>query len=283
MTLSDRISLSAPLCQVGTPLGRISYQQAGSGERVCVLLHGIGSASGSWQAQLDAAHGRPDLRLLAWDAPGYGLSAPVADDHPDADAYAQRLWAWLDALQVRGPVVLVGHSLGAIMAARAAVQQSARVQRLLLLSPARGYGEAAQDERERVLTQRLGQLAQLGPQGLAQARAAAMLSDRARPEWVEQVRQQMASIHPAGYTQAVHLLLGAVVSRDLLSLRDCGLTVEVASGEADNITPPAACDKVAQSAGVPRLSLGPVGHACAIEAAAAVIGLIDRCDGVEAR
>jgi pimeloyl-ACP methyl ester carboxylesterase len=276
MALTDPAAgLTAPL-QADTPLGRISYRQAGQGDQVHVLLHGIGSASGSWQAQLDAAQERLDLRLLAWDAPGYGHSDPVPEAHPDADAYAQRLWGWLDALQVRGPVVLVGHSLGAIMAARAAVQQSARVRRVLLLAPARGYGQAPQAERERVQSTRLGQLAQLGPEGLARARAAAMLSDRALPQWIEQVRQQMACIHPAGYTQAVHLLLGAVISRDLQRLRERGLTIEVASGEADAITPPAACDKVAADAGVSRLSLGPVGHACAIEAAPAVMDLIDR-------
>ena len=48
----------------------------------------------------------------------------------------------------------------------------------------------------------------------------------------------------------------------------------VASGEADTITPPAACDEVAAAAGVRRLSLGAVGHACAVEAAQAVIDLL---------
>ena len=283
MALADPIAGTSALQQVQTSLGRISYRQAGTGGVVHVLLHGIGSASGSWQAQLDAAQACPDLRLLAWDAPGYGHSDPVADPQPEADAYAQRLWAWLDALQVRGPVVLVGHSLGAIMAARAAVQHSSRVQRLLMLAPARGYGEAAAVERERVLTTRLGQLAQLGPEGLARARAAAMLSDQAQPQWVEQVRLQMASIHPAGYTQAVHLLAWAVLSQDLRILRERKVQLEVASGEADTITPPAACDEVAAAAGVSRLSLGPVGHACAIEAAQAVMDLILHRAGVKTR
>jgi hypothetical protein len=40
------------------------------------------------------------------------------------------------------------------------------------------------------------------------------------------------------------------------------------------ITAPAACDEVAAAAGVQRLSLGPVGHACAIEAADAVCRLL---------
>ena len=274
MSVAEQEGGALALQQVDTALGRISYRQAGQAERVHVLLHGIGSASGSWQAQLEAAQGRSDLRVLAWDAPGYGHSDPVAQAHPDADAYAQRFWAWLDALEVRGPLVLVGHSLGAIMAARAALQNRSRIERLLLLSPARGYGQAPEAERERVMANRLGQLAQLGPEGMARSRAAAMLCAQDRPDWVEQVRRQMAAIRPSGYTQAVHFLVGASLPPDLIRLRELKLPMVVASGQGDTVTTPQACDEVAAAAGVSRISLGQIGHACAIEAAQAVIHLM---------
>ena len=41
---------------------------------------------------------RADAQLLAWDAPGYGQSDRLEQPQPQAEAYAQRLWAWLDAL-----------------------------------------------------------------------------------------------------------------------------------------------------------------------------------------
>ena len=268
MGQSDRASA---LKRVDTPLGTIAYRQAGRGAITHVLLHGIGSASASWDAQLAWARDRSDVGLLAWDAPGYGASTPVGPLEPQASDYAARLWAWLDALSCHSPVVLVGHSLGALMAASAAQAQPGRVAGLLLLSPARGYGDAPTAERQRMVAGRLANLQQLGPQGMAQARAAAMLSPQALPQWVEQVRQNMAAIDPAGYTQAVHLLAGGRLLHDV-----AGLTVPmvVASGEADSITPPAACDEVAAAARVARQSLGPVGHACAIEAADAVIALL---------
>jgi pimeloyl-ACP methyl ester carboxylesterase len=59
--------------------------------------------------------------------------------------------------------------------------------------------------------------------------------------------------------------------RDVAGIK---LPTVVASGEADTITTPAACDEVAAAARVQRQSLGPVGHACAIEAADAVIALL---------
>ena len=258
------------LQQVQTALGRQSFRRAGAAVPTHVLLHGIGSASGSWQAQLAWAQGRSDIGLLAWDAPGYGASSPVTPAKPEAGDYAERLWSWLDALGVKTPVVLVGHSLGALMAARAALLRP-QVARVLLLSPARGYGDAPADERERMVAGRLGNLQKLGPAGMAQARAAAMLSPQATPEMVEQVRRTMAAIDPSGYTQAVHLLAQGRLLHDAGQLR---IPVAVASGEADTITPPAACDEVAAAAGVRRLSLGAVGHACALEAAQAVIDLL---------
>ncbi len=257
-----------PLQQVATARGLVQYRAAGAAPRAThVLLHGIGSASASWQAQLQAAQGRADLRVLAWDAPGYGRSEALAAARPLAADYAQALWQWLDALQETGPLTLVGHSLGALMVTAAALQQPMRVQRLVLLSPARGYGNAPAAEREEKLASRLANLQQLGPQGMADARAAAMLSPQATPAMVEAVRQTMAQIIPAGYTQAAHMLAMGQLDADLQALQ---MPITVASGSADTITPPGPCAEVAQRRGLQWTDLGPVGHACPVEAPARV-------------
>jgi hypothetical protein len=68
------------------------------------------------------------------------------------------------------------------------------------------------------------------------------------------------------------------------------MPVVVASGEADTVTPPAGCDRVARDVVVrdvavrdgvgtgdappKRISLGPVGHACPLEAFDAVNALL---------
>jgi len=123
--------------RVDTAGGAIGYRRAGEGRGApLVLLHGIGSGSGSWVRQLEALS--PVREVLAWDAPGYGQSTPLPMAQPQARDYAERLWQWLDALQVHAPVCLVGHSLGALMVASAARLQPARVTRVVLLSPARG-------------------------------------------------------------------------------------------------------------------------------------------------
>ena len=274
MQLTPQDALSGVVrSRVDTPLGPIQFRSAGAGPQVThVLLHGIGSASASWAYQLGAAVGRQDVRVLAWDAPGYGRSGYLPMPEPRAQDYAERLWAWLDALYVTQPVVLAGHSLGALMAASAARLQPARVSRLLLLAPARGYGDATAPERERVVQGRLSNLQQLGPQGMAQARGAAMLSPQAAPALQDAVRETMAQIDPAGYTQAVHMLGQGQLAQDLKTWTG---PLAIASGDADTVTTPAACDALALHVAKERINLGPVGHACPLEAAAAVNQLLD--------
>lgn len=267
LTPSDALS-GVVQSTVDTPHGKVQFRSAGMAPKVThVLLHGIGSASASWAFQLGAAVGRSDIRVLAWDAPGYGRSTHLPMDCPSAQDYAERLWSWLDALYVNQPVVLAGHSLGALMAASATRLRPQAVSRLVLLAPARGYGDAPLAERERVVQGRLSNLQQLGPAGMAKARAAAMLSPGAAPVLQEAVRETMAQIDPAGYAQAVQMLGQGHLGQDLQTV---ACPVSVASGEADTVTSPANCDAVAHDAAVKRISLGPVGHACPLEAAVAV-------------
>lgn len=256
-----------------TAMGRIAYRCAG--DTACehppiLLLHGIGSASANWALQL---HGLPQRRVLAWDAPGYGESQALSQEKPSARDYAQRLWDWLDALRVKGPVTLVGHSLGALMAAGAARIAPERVSALVLLAPAQGYARRDTATREGKLAERLARLRQLGPQGLAESRAGAMLSPAAPPAMLAFITQVMGGINAAGYTQAAQMLAHGDLLGDLQALK---LPLLVASGRADSITPATGCQTLADAVGAPYVSLGAVGHACALEAADVVNALLAR-------
>lgn len=242
-----------------------------------VLLHGIGSAAASWIEQLEAANrlaDTRDYRVLAWNAPGYGQSTQLAPDCPVAADYATRLWQWLDALGVRHPVTIVGQSMGCLIAAAAARAQPARIARLVLFAPARGYGRADPTERERRRSERLEALRQQGPAGLAERRAPAMLSPAAHPDLIGYVRALMARVSPAGYAQATEMLAQGDIDGDLATWRG---PLVVASGEADRITPPDSCRDIAARAGVNWTNLGTVGHGCPLEApqrANEILGLV---------
>ena len=267
------------LQRADTTEGTVQYRQAGAplAQTTHVLLHGIGSGSGSWLMQLEAvARQSHRVGVLAWEAPGYGASTPVRPLTPLATDYAARLWAWLDTLGVRQPITLVGHSLGALMAASAAVAEPERVARLVLLAPAQGYGQADATLRQQKRHDRLHALQTLGPQGMASKRGAAMLSSHASTQQLTFVQHIMAQVNPAGYTQATHLLSQGHIAADL---KLCRAPVAIASGRADGITPMAGCQSLAKTLGVSWHDLGDVGHACPLEGAPqvnALLGLTDR-------
>lgn len=278
MSLIAQLSQFAPesqsVGQATVQYRRACGADAGAGV-THVLLHGIGSASGSWLAQLQRARKAqsPASHVLAWDAPGYGSSTPLPMHAPVAADYALRLWQWLDAMgaQAGGPLTLVGHSLGALMAASATAMAPGRVARLVLLAPAPGYARADSALRDKKLLDRLANLAAHGPAGMAHRRASAMLSPGASADQLAFVAHVMAQIDPAGYTQAARMLASGDLMGDLDTL-DCPM--QVASGSADTITPADACQLIASQVGARYQSLGAVGHSCPLQAAEMVNHLI---------
>lgn len=239
---------------------------AGEGASL-VLLHGISSGAASW-AQALPAQGH----VVAWDAPGYGVSTPLAQDAPLAADYAARLHETLVALGVKR-CVLVAHSLGALMAcAYAARQDKVQVERIVLISPARGYGDDAV-AAERVRRERGDALKNKGVAGIAAAIDQRLLSPQASRQAREAVCANAARLNPHGYLQAVQMLAGSTLARPQ------GIPVEVHCGEADVVTPPAQCEQVARDMNAPFRTIANAGHASPAERPEAVAALIGKANG----
>ncbi len=222
-------------------------------------------------AQLEAL--ADGYRVMAWDAPGYGSSTPLQPAAPVATDYADALAAWLDALEI-ARCHLVGHSLGAQMACRFARLHPDRVLSLLIGSPASGYGTAGEEVQRRRRADRLEILEELGVKGMARERHTALLSDQA-PAWARaRVHDQMARLRPAGYRQAVELLVMGDIHVDARAIE---IPVTVVVGDHDQVTPPEACRKVADSLGQARFTLLPgPGHACYVEDPAAFNAALEK-------
>lgn len=244
---------------VATSMGDVTFRERGKGPPL-VLLHGIGSGSGSW---IDQLHGLHDLRrVVAWDAPGYGGSFALPAPAPAPADYAEALAAFLDALGIAA-CDLVGHSLGALMACAFARRRPERVNDLILAAPAAGYGGASPELREERRSERLAALDALGPEGLARERHGALLSRGASDRARERVRAEMARIRPDGYRQAVEALARGDIRADAREIR---IRTAVIVGSADRVTPRDACQKVAEC--FPHASFSVifgVGHACYVE------------------
>ncbi|MGB0630613.1 MAG: alpha/beta fold hydrolase [Alphaproteobacteria bacterium] len=242
-----------------TPLGAVSYLEAGEGAPL-VLLHGIGSGAASWTAQLDAFADR--YRVIAWNAPGYGASDRIGPDVPAATDYAAHLSGLLDALDLPD-CNLVGHSLGAIVACGFARAFPDRVKSLMIASPAAGYGSAGRQLQEKRRTGRMSLMNELGPEGLARERHGNLLSENA-PQWArDRVREVMSQLRPDGYRQAVELLVNGDIKSDAAEI-DLPATVVV--GGADTVTPPEGCKAVADCFATSTFEILPgLGHACYVE------------------
>jgi len=256
-----------PVRRIGADLP--AYREAGSG-RALVMLHGIGSGSGSFIRQLETLSEK--FRVIAWDAPGYGDSPPLPQAAPVAADYAAALAGLLDALGL-DRVLLLGHSLGALTAAAFALAHPQRTGGLILLNPAGGYGAAEESVREEKLSARLDLMDRLGPRGMAEKRGRALVSPAASDAARHMVIWNMSQLRPDGHAQAARMLSGGRLAED--AARFAGPALVVGSS-GDTITPEAGCRAIA--AAFPRaryVSLAGPGHASYLEAPAEINACIE--------
>ena len=198
-----------------------------------VLLHGIGSNAESFAALMAALP--PTIDAVAWDAPGYGESRPLAMPSPTPRDYASAVKTFLDALGLSG-VTLVGHSLGALFAGSVAAHFSEHVLALALLSPALGYRVPPGAVLPAGVQSRIDEITELGPAAFAAKRAPRLVGDpQVRPQIVTAIEKAMAAVHPEGYVQACRALGAGDLVADVSQITTPTL---VAVGSKDVITPP---------------------------------------------
>jgi pimeloyl-ACP methyl ester carboxylesterase len=112
----------------GTPL---RYAVGGSGPPLG-LVHGLGGTYANWLRVAPALAERH--RVVVPDLPGHGGSAPLPAA-PTVDVFADAVLAVLEAEDAL-PAPLVGHSLGGLVALRAAVRRPDAVRGLVLAAAA---------------------------------------------------------------------------------------------------------------------------------------------------
>jgi pimeloyl-ACP methyl ester carboxylesterase len=121
--------LEAVRWRIATSTGAISYMKSGQG-RPLLLVHGYGATARIWAG---ARQSLGDLRTsYALDLPGFGASPPRSEA-PTLPALADALVAFADALGLER-FDLLGHALGAAVAAVVAGRHPARVGRLVAIS-----------------------------------------------------------------------------------------------------------------------------------------------------
>ncbi len=114
---------------------RLRIIDSGNGTPV-VLIHGIGASLYAWRYTLPPLVGA-GYRVVTFDNRGFGFSGKPPHGYSTSD-YARLVVALLDSLGISS-AVLVGHSMGGVIAAETALRHPDRVRGLVLIDAA-GYG-----------------------------------------------------------------------------------------------------------------------------------------------
>lgn len=88
----------------------------GAGPRV-LLIHGVGLCADAWGGQIDDL--AQDAHITAVDMPGHGDSDPLVNHPATLADYANRIGA-----MITEPTVVIGHSMGAMIATHLAIHHS---------------------------------------------------------------------------------------------------------------------------------------------------------------
>ena len=112
--------------------GHLAYREVGAGPAL-FLLHGMNGSSQSW-AHLFQALGA-SFRVVAWDAPSFGASDAFGDS---VENYVDAAKALMKALEINDAVV-VGHSMGGVVAAQLAADRDTSTAGLVLSSTHLGF------------------------------------------------------------------------------------------------------------------------------------------------
>lgn len=104
----------------------------GSGP-VVVLVHGIASSAVTFENLIPLLTDRH--RVIAIDLLGFGESVAPETAQFTIEEHVDALEDTLDSLRLRHPFVLVGHSMGSLIASRYAATNRRRLSKLVLVSP----------------------------------------------------------------------------------------------------------------------------------------------------
>jgi pimeloyl-ACP methyl ester carboxylesterase len=169
-----------------------------------VFLHGIGGRASGWAA-IQQACAQAGYASVAWDMPGYGDSPMI--EPCTFDGLADALAAMMDAQKLQ-QAVLVGHSLGGMVALQMWVRHPERVAGLVLAASSPGFGQGSGDFQQAFIAQRLAPLeAGQSMAEVAQTLVPTMVAPGYDGPGLARAKACMGSITPAAYKAALSALV----------------------------------------------------------------------------
>lgn len=108
-------------------------QTAKKPKATIVLLHGINSSMAMWQSVVKKMP--KDVRIIGIDLLGFGDSPRTSWPSYQVRVQARSVAATLFLMKIRGPVIIIGHSLGSLVAIDFARRYPLMTRQLILISP----------------------------------------------------------------------------------------------------------------------------------------------------
>lgn len=242
------------------PLGVHVPAQGEAQSHMLVFLHGIGGRVSGW-APIQQACAAAGYSSLAWDMPGYGES-PLISPY-DFDGLADALAALMNAQGLQ-KAVLVGHSLGGMVALQMWARHPERVAGLVLAASSPAFGHGSGDFQQAFIAQRLAPLeAGKTMAQVAEGLIPTMVAPGYNGPGLAQAQACMGSITPAAYKAA----LGALVQfEQRAALPTITVPTLCIAGEHDRTASPTVVQRMAEK--IPNAQyqcLAGVGHLLTFE------------------
>jgi pimeloyl-ACP methyl ester carboxylesterase len=266
--------LTPELVRVHLPHGVVVVEESGAGKPV-VLLHGMGSSHRSWhRVRRDLSR---DARVLAPDLPGYAGSDPVGVGFSPSSV-ADVLVA---VLRDRGATdcLLVGHSLGGLVAVTLADRHPGMVRRLVLVAPAGLQPRLALPGEAigRILEALIGVRRELGRPVATSAQARRVMFGRVvhHPERLHASDARLVLEASRGATRIRQGVKTAMHADIRSALRRLPMPVDLVWGTEDRLLSPAGVDEArAARPGIPVHLIHDVGHLPMLERPAELAAII---------
>ncbi|WP_404300475.1 alpha/beta fold hydrolase [Alicycliphilus denitrificans] len=128
------------------------YQVSGSGDTTVFLLHGAYGSKDYFRHEI-ATLVRAGLRVVAWDAPGYGLS-PLPEDGLSIERLGETAACLIDRCGT-GTNIVLGHSMGGITAPAVYAARPDKVHGLVISATVGSFSQKSEEDRKTFLAERV--------------------------------------------------------------------------------------------------------------------------------
>jgi 3-oxoadipate enol-lactonase len=237
-----------------------SFTALGGGPTV-LMLHGIGGGHLAFAPQVETL-AVAGYRAVAWDMPGYGHSAPI--EPYTFKGLAQSCVTLIESLKC-GEVVLLGHSMGGMVAQEVVARRPELVSKLILCGTSPSFGKPDGDWQREFIAQRTAPLDEGRSMAeLAEVLVPQMIGPGSLPEGVRLATHCMGLVPSATYRRALECLVTFDRRANLMNIQVPTLVV---AGQYDRNAPPSMMKKMADS--IPHstyIEMKGVGHLQNLEA-----------------